>query len=283
MIPAGTVAEAMDGRGGAGAARRPHRRVRIVPYRRTSARSAGRSPIIRARWTDQLKARLIGASVLVLLAVLLIPELLSARKPAADATGSAKRRVARARYTIDLGGAVRRCEARAAPAPAAAETVARHTRAAIEEPAAAGCRPVARRRSRDSSRDDRSRDCRRERPAAASHCCGQHGRPQNRSPTSVPATTPTVPVTNPAPAKGQWAVQVGAFGSADERRQADRRLAARRLTAPTRRHSTVPARRCIGSASVRRPNVPAPTGCRRGSRSVACPPRSSQTTDWRLC
>ena len=36
---------------------------------------------------DQLKARLIGASVLVLLAVLLIPELLSARKPAADAIG----------------------------------------------------------------------------------------------------------------------------------------------------------------------------------------------------
>ena len=81
---------------------------------------------------DQLKARLIGASVLVLLAVLLIPELLSARKPAADAIGSAKTSRGTRTYTINLGDAVS-AGARLEPAPAAAKPLPA-TRAPAVEP-----------------------------------------------------------------------------------------------------------------------------------------------------
>ncbi len=54
---------------------------------------------------DALKARLIGASILVLLAVVLLPELLSGPKPLPGAAGGSAGKGTRT-VTIDLGGAV---------------------------------------------------------------------------------------------------------------------------------------------------------------------------------
>ena len=54
---------------------------------------------------DALKARLIGATVLVALAVLLIPELLSGRKPAEPVAAQAGAGRGTRTFTIELGGA----------------------------------------------------------------------------------------------------------------------------------------------------------------------------------
>jgi len=147
---------------------------------------------------EVLKARLIGAAVLVAIAVLLIPELLSGRKSAEPVAEEAGPRGSRT-FTIELGGGAGQSvrtptKVTTAPeplpsAPPPAATVA----APVAEPAA----PVETAPPL-------------EKVAAAT---------VEPEPAPPPAAAPTVAKPTPppasAPSRGGWAVQVGAFGSAD--------------------------------------------------------------------
>jgi DedD protein len=145
---------------------------------------------------ETLKARLIGAVVLVALAVLLIPELLSGRKPAGPAVDEGAGPRGTRSFTIELGQpagpGARSVVTPAAPAPAAIEPDAAPV-------AAAGAKPPA--------------ELPAEPPA---------------EPPATPTGVATVPATaqrteSPPPASstagGGWAVQVGAFGSAETARK----------------------------------------------------------------
>jgi DedD protein len=145
---------------------------------------------------EPLKARLIGASILVVLAVALVPELLSGPKYPApgDATpGSPK---GTRTVTIDLGGAVAagaKLEPRpdTAPAPATPQALP-----AVETPVPAPA------------------------PAATTATTADKSAPTEETPPpeAVTVATPKPSVTAPAvpaaaPAQGGYSVQVGAFGS----------------------------------------------------------------------
>jgi DedD protein len=145
---------------------------------------------------EPLKARLIGASILVLLAVALVPELLSGPKnsPAGGtAAGGAKdtRTV-----TIDLGGAVAdgaRLEPRPDPAAAPAATPTLPT---VDSPAPA---PVTEAPTASTPQDP---------PAVKEEVVA----PPVRAAEAKPAVKePAVQAVTPA--KGEFSVQVGAFGS----------------------------------------------------------------------
>jgi len=159
---------------------------------------------------EQLKARLIGAAILVAIAVLLIPELLSGRKaeapePVADGQGRGTRT-----YTIDLGstlpapGSGEAKPSAAAPAPALPTSEQRAQASRAPAQAAEGT-PVA-----ESSP-----------PPSAPQPAKQEPEPAEAARVAPPATdrsvsTPPSPTPKPATpvAKGGWSVQVGAFGSA---------------------------------------------------------------------
>jgi DedD protein len=146
---------------------------------------------------ENLKARLIGASILVVLAVILVPELLSGRKQAATVAAGEDARATRT-YTIDLGGAVAagsRLPADAAPAPAALPEVKANPATA----AAAVPDPVA------------VPDV-----AAPADAGPEVSAPSSTPPGPAPVTRPLADEVKPAAAttKGGLAVQVGAFGSA---------------------------------------------------------------------
>ena len=145
---------------------------------------------------EPLKARLIGASILVLLAVALVPELLSGPKNSAaggQAVGGAKNTRT---VTIDLGGAVAdgaRLEPRpdAASVPAAAPSLP-----VVESPAPA---PVTEAKTASKPVDL---------PAARDEAAAPPARPPEASPAAIEPVEQAV-----APAKGGFSVQVGAFGS----------------------------------------------------------------------
>jgi DedD protein len=158
---------------------------------------------------EPLKARLIGAAVLVTVAVLLIPELLSGRKavePAAE-DGSGQRGART--FTIELGQGPgqtsRTAPATTAPAPVAAE----ETTAATGERPAPGVEPQPEAQAPVT-------------PAAVA----AQGRPVAQSPAPRPeqkAAAKPEPKPEPtaqpaATAGGAWAVQVGAFGSLETAR-----------------------------------------------------------------
>jgi len=147
---------------------------------------------------EVLKARLIGAAVLVAIAVLLIPELLSGRKtvePVAEEAGPRGSRT----FTIELGGGAGqsvRTPTTVTPTPEplpSAPTPAATVAAPVTEPAT----PVE------------------TAPPPAEVAAA----PVEREPVPPPAAAPTVAKPTPppasAPSRGGWAVQVGAFGSAD--------------------------------------------------------------------
>ena len=145
---------------------------------------------------EPLKARLIGASILVLLAVALVPELLSGPKDSATggtAAGGAKNTRT---VTIDLGGAVAdgaRLEPRPETAAAPATTPTLPT---VDSPAPA---PVTEAPTASTPQDQ---------PAAMEEAAA----PPVRAPEARPAAIePAVQAV--APAKGAFSVQVGAFGS----------------------------------------------------------------------
>lgn len=147
---------------------------------------------------DALKARLIGAAVLVALAVLLIPELLSDRKAAAPAaTSDATARGTRT-VTIELAGNPQGSTlTETLPAPDPAQTAAAPS--ASEPPA--GSTPA-------STQPEATPPVQVDQAVAPA--------PTQASPPSATAPQP-VPPSNPTaarPARGGWAVQVGAFGSA---------------------------------------------------------------------
>ena len=156
---------------------------------------------------DALKARLIGATVLVALAVLLIPELLSGRKPAEPVVAQAGAGRGTRTFTIELDGASGSPVAtQVARSPAPTTTPAPLPTPGSEAAQVAGeaSAPVA---------------VPQPKPAAA-------------PPAAVPEPRPEVvarPAPEPAPvqvipARGGWAVQVGAFGSADAANKLVRQL-----------------------------------------------------------
>jgi DedD protein len=170
---------------------------------------------------DALKARLIGASILVVLAVALLPELLSGPKaPANDASGAKGTRV----ITIDLGGAV---EASRAPRPDA-DPAPVETAPALPTPGTPAATAAA---LNDTSE-----------PVAEPMDDASAGsnEPVTVPPAAVPAPTkiptataiapsPTTaapkpavvaePAPKPAAGSGKYSVQVGAFSSADGARK----------------------------------------------------------------
>ena len=147
---------------------------------------------------EVLKARLIGAAVLVAIAVLLIPELLSGRKTAEPVAEEAGPRGSRT-FTIELGGGAGQSvrtptTVTTAPAPLPSAPTPTATAAApVTEPAT----PTE------------------TTPPPAEVAAA----PVEREPAPPPAAAPTVAKPTPppasAPSRGGWAVQVGAFGSAD--------------------------------------------------------------------
>jgi len=148
---------------------------------------------------DALKARLIGATVLVALAVLLIPELLSGRKPAEPVTTQAEAGRGMRTFTIELGGA----------AGGPVVTQAPRSPAPTTAPAPL---PTA------GSSDGRMTEPQPQ-PASAAPVTAPEPRPEAvASSAPEPASTPVIP------ARGGWAVQVGAFGSADAANKLVRQL-----------------------------------------------------------
>jgi cell division septation protein DedD len=148
---------------------------------------------------ESLKARLIGAVVLVALAVLLIPELLSGRKaPEPVAEEGAGPRGTRT-FTIELG-----------QAPAQATRSPATTPAQAPSPAAANPLPVP-------PVTDPGVEPPAGQPVETAAGTAQSPEPE---PTPAPAAARDA---KPAPTQsapsGGWAVQVGAFGSAETARK----------------------------------------------------------------
>jgi len=146
---------------------------------------------------ESLKARLIGAAVLVALAVLLIPELLSGRKAvepvAPEGAGPRGTRT----FTIELG-----------QAPGQASRTP--TTSTLPSPAATtvNAAPVPTDVGRDAAPEPvPARDATPSQPASAT---------VDTAPAApaAPRAEPKPPPASSAPSGG-WAVQVGAFGSAE--------------------------------------------------------------------
>jgi cell division septation protein DedD len=160
---------------------------------------------------DTLKARLIGATVLVGLAVLLIPELLSGRKPAEQATAQAGASRGTRTFTIELGstpGTSVVTEDASKPAPASAppaQPVPRQASGAEAEAAVAATNIQSAGESTEPSPQ----------PASAARVVAPEAPPEDvvrPAAESAPADSAPAQV---VPARGGWAVQVGAFGSAE--------------------------------------------------------------------
>jgi DedD protein len=174
---------------------------------------------------EQVKARLIGATVLVVVAVALVPELLSGPrqpKPAVEATEG--KRGTRT-VTIDLGGAVA-AGSRVEQVPAPAETKPRDaaTLPTVQAPGSAAERGDAGTEPSSESSIPPGTGAASPSPAAKVAQAPPVVPPPGASvaATSKPKTTVVVPATSSAgtAASGAgWSVQVGAFGSAETARR----------------------------------------------------------------
>jgi len=160
---------------------------------------------------ESLKARLIGAAVLVALAVLLIPELLSGRKPAEPVADDGSGPRGTRTFTIELGQASG--QASRSPTTSAVPTPSAPMSSAA--PVAAAGDAVAEQSAEPASPPAASREPEAEpAPAPAKVATVQ----QSTAPSGATATEPTQraepkpPPASSAPGGG-WAVQVGAFGS----------------------------------------------------------------------
>ena len=175
-----------------------------------------------------MKARLIGATVLVVLAVLLVPELLSGPKSGTDGSNDADGKRGMRSYTIDLGGAVNDA---ARLEPTAAETstnrVATNTPLPTVSPPGEQARPAA---ATDESTESASALAKTPKSTPSAAPTTTTPKPAASSPTKVATATTPVPLTaaaKPVPAtssatpatKGAWAVQVGAFSSSSSARK----------------------------------------------------------------
>jgi DedD protein len=187
---------------------------------------------------EHVKARLIGATILVVLAVLLVPEMLSGPKPSSDSSvvDTNGKRGTRS-YTIDLGAATSEA-ARLGSAPASPTTTRTSTPAlpTVAPPGAAADRsadvPEAVPPAPDSHASLPRSASTPESAAAGSVQApntGATSKPASPAAAVAASTPTTTTVPKPAPAvsapsrdtstKGSWAVQVGAFGSNDTARK----------------------------------------------------------------
>jgi DedD protein len=173
-----------------------------------------------------LKARLIGASVLVLIVVLVAPELLSGRKavtgeaPVAT-TGNGQTRT----YTIELGkpGSAATTDAdapRGKFAPEAAPPAAERAPRAAQSPEPATS-PAA--QAQVASAPPQTRPARTREPpttgaatAARESGAGSAEAPDAESPRVAKQETGS---SDSRPSRGTWSVQVGAFGSSESARK----------------------------------------------------------------
>jgi len=182
--------------------------------------------IIRAM-DRSLKARLIGASVLVLVVVLVVPELLSGRKAATtETTGAADTTLNNGptrTYTIELGKAGSPAAADAnlprpytpESSPLASERPARAQASPPDRDDTAAARPpVVSTAAREAAAP------RETKPATAGSERGSDRTDTVAGAASSPAEVePPVASGNARPSRGTWSVQVGAFGSADSARK----------------------------------------------------------------
>jgi len=183
---------------------------------------------------QSLKARLIGATVLVVLAVILVPELLSGRGPGVDAPAASESPGSRT-FTIEMGdsGARPAVQTPGGSAPTAAGNSRSVGTGTVRDPATGAQSPPA-------VEQDPTAAAPPEVPVVASAQPPAGGAAGPNSPaTSGPAAPeaavvePAVPAPGPsAPAAGAgWLVQVGAFGSADAARSLVKELEAAGLAA----------------------------------------------------
>lgn len=157
---------------------------------------------------DALKARLIGAAVLVALAVLLIPELLSGRKQESPA---ATPQVATARgtrtFTIELAGGSQGSTVTEAPSAVPAASLP-------APPAEAGTPPAPKQESAPAAAAPAAPAPEAAQPARVAQVADREPAPSAEPEVKTPAPEPAPSPAPSIPARGGWAVQVGAFGSA---------------------------------------------------------------------
>ena len=169
---------------------------------------------------DPLKARLIGATVLVALAVLLIPELLSGRKPVEPAAAQAEAGRGTRTFTIELGGAPGAAvvtPVERSPAPTTAPVPSPTTGSEPAQVAGEAGATVTATPTAASSDPDATHA--QPQPAPAAPVVAREPRPE-----AVVRPTPDPAPAQVIPARGGWAVQVGAFGSADAANKLVRQL-----------------------------------------------------------
>ena len=155
---------------------------------------------------DALKARLIGAAVLVAVAVLLVPELLSGRKPVetAGAEGEAQRGMRTVVIDLPGGGArpAESVEARAqAPSPAV-PPASGESGPAVAPEVAPSYETAAQAPEPELAKAGREAAVPAPEPAA----------PPAPAP-EIASQAPAAPAVAQRASAGGWAVQVGAFGS----------------------------------------------------------------------
>ena len=186
---------------------------------------------------EQVKARLIGATVLVVLAVLLVPELLSGPRQSAPPAGATEGKRGTRTVTIDLGGAVD-AGARVQQVPTPVDTRPREPvpLPTVQVPGDAAEHGSPHDLSAEAAGppEDALRASSTPAPKiAASTTSSPSGAPSGSSPTV--ASTAVTPKPKPAASTtarpaveqpraaatgtGGWSVQVGAFGSADTARK----------------------------------------------------------------
>ncbi len=165
---------------------------------------------------EPLKARLIGASILVVLAVALVPELLSGPKSSGTDGAAPGGTKGTRTVTIDLGGAVA-AGAKVEPRPdSPSPSVTPPSLPQVESPAPTPAAQTA------STADEAAPTAETPPPepdsvvspatTAAAKPAPKPAPTPSRAPESQPsATEPAVAAT--APVKGGYSVQVGAFGS----------------------------------------------------------------------
>lgn len=161
----------------------------------------------------QLKARLIGAAVLVAIAVLLVPELLTGRKPSEQAPVDVKGQRSTRSVTIELGGSPGGV---AQPAPERSPAPSVIGGPPAEDPVRRASSP-----ERPAWESAPAKDAQ---AAVVAREAGSAPAPVTVEPETKPVPAPA-PVTPPqaapepaiaaaaTPDQGGWAVQVGAFGA----------------------------------------------------------------------
>jgi DedD protein len=161
---------------------------------------------------EPLKARLIGAAVLVAIAVLLIPELLSGRKAGEPVVEEGTGQRGTRTFNIELSGgssqSVRSAPAVTSPASGAPAPPQKM----------ASARPSAEAEPGPEARPPPARPAAPEPEAAAASAESKSVPPPSRAAPAAAAPPAVKPPPTPAASGGGWAVQVGAFGSAGSAR-----------------------------------------------------------------